>query len=212
MMRIQHCRWYHNMHPRGYSGLAQTIPIQKKKKARYTRPFIRAIIIESLNEWRAEVLDLLWKEKDPFAIEEMIATDAIIESLAKQAWMLVEDDQLPIPSLCAWGTFQRFCNFIPDKPVASVVVSSFHRGSEMWKDSQSKKKKTHLPKQKSRLEAARGRPSLQRGNTGSLSQSSRSIGRRDSSQESVMSEVGMVDEEEEQLEDGNEAIDRVADV
>jgi helicase-like protein len=209
---------YHNMHnqhdansmgPRGYSGLAQTIPIQKKKKARYTRPFIRAIIIESLNEWRAEVLDLLWKEKDPFAIEEMIATDEIIESIAKQAWMLVEDDQLPIPSLCAWGTFQRFRNFIPDKPVASVIVSSFHKGSEMWKDSQSKKKeKTLLSKQKNRLEAARGRP-LQRG---SLGQSSRSIGRRDSSQESVTSEVGMVDEEEEQLEDQNEAIDQAADV
>ncbi|KAN0073543.1 P-loop containing nucleoside triphosphate hydrolase protein, partial [Elaphomyces granulatus] len=198
-----------SMGPRGYSGLAQTIPIQKKKKARYTRPFIRAIIIESLNEWRAEILDLLWKEKDPFAIEEMIATDEIIESIAKQAWMLVEDDQLPIPFLCAWGTFQRFRNFIPDKPVASVIVSSFHKGSEMWKDSQSKKKeKTLLSKQKNRLEAARGRP-LQRG---SLGQSSRSIGRRDSSQESVTSEVGMVDEEEEQLEDQNEAIDQAADV
>ncbi|KAN0078561.1 hypothetical protein V8E54_005074 [Elaphomyces granulatus] len=133
------------MGPRGYSGLAQTIQIQKKKKkARNTRPFIRTIIVESLNEWRAEVLDLPWKAKDPFAIEATIATDEIMESVAKQAWMFVEDDQLPISSLCAWGSFQRFCNYIPDKPVASVIVSSFHRGSDMWKD---KKEQTRLSKE-----------------------------------------------------------------
>jgi len=227
---------YHNNHnqhdpdsigPRGYSGLAQTIPIQKKnKKARNTRPFIRAVITESLKKWRAEVLDLLWKAKDPLAIEEMIVSDRIIESIAKQAWMLAGDDQLPISSLCSWATFERFCNYIPDKPVVSVIVSSFRMGSEMWKDTQSKKKEqTRLLKERNRLNSARlkaappqpehrGRKS-QRGNTGptrSSSQTNRTIGERDSSQESVVSEVGIVEEEGEQLGDENEAIDRAVDV